>query len=147
MPDISRSIDISCSADAAFAYLTDFARAGEWQGSVEAVEVRDGDPPRVGTTVTETRRTPAGSQRISYEVTELVPGRAYTFKGGGGPIRAVARVTVEPLAEDRCRVTAAFDFDAGLTAKLLLPLIRREAERELPADQERLKARLESARA
>ncbi|MCC6831139.1 MAG: SRPBCC family protein [Thermoleophilia bacterium] len=145
MPDVSRSIEIARDADAVFAHLVDFARAHEWQGSLAAVRVEHGDPVRVGTVVHETRRTPAGSQDVRYEVTELTPGRAYTFRGGGGPIRVVARVTVEPLADDRCRVTASFDFDAGFAGKLLLPLVRREAERELPEDQARLKALLEVA--
>ncbi|MFN8121586.1 MAG: SRPBCC family protein [Thermoleophilia bacterium] len=145
MPDVSRSIEIARDADAVFAHLIDFARAHEWQGSLAAVRIEGGDPVRVGTVVHETRRTPAGSQDIRYEVTELTPGRSYTFRGGGGPIRVVARVAVEPLGDDRCRVSASFDFDAGFAGKLLLPLVRREAERELPEDQARLKALLEAA--
>lgn len=145
MPDVSRSIEISCDAETAFAYLTDFERAGEWQASLEAVRVEGGDPARVGTVVHETRRTAAGRQTIRYEVTELVPGRGFVFRGGGGPVRVVARIGVEPLAPGRCRVSAAFDFDAGLAGKLFLPLVRREADRELPEDQARLKARLEGA--
>ncbi len=147
MADLTRSIEIACSAERAFAYLTDFARSGEWQGSLVAVRVEDGDPVRLGTRVRETRRTPAGNQDVTYEVTELTPGRSYTLTGGGGPIRVVARVTVEPLGDERCRVTAAFEFDGGLRGRILIPLVRREAERELPADQERLRARLESGTA
>lgn len=147
MPDVSRSVEIACDADAAFAYLTDFARAGEWQASLAEVRVEGDGATRVGTVVHETRRTAAGRQSVRYEVTELAPGRSFTFRGGGGPVRVAARIYVEPLGEGRCRVSAAFDFAAGLSGKLFLPLVRREAQRELPEDQARLKARLEGATA
>ncbi len=65
--------------------------------------------------------------------------------GGGGPLIAIAKLTIEPLgAGQRSRVTMALDFKAHGIGRLLLPLvIRRQARNQLPKNQQRLKEILE----
>jgi hypothetical protein len=79
-------------------------------------------------------------------ITELSTPRSWAVHGIDGPIRAIVSVTVEPLDEDaRSRVTIAVDFEGHGIGRLLVPLVvRRQARREMPANCERLKARLES---
>lgn len=144
MPDIDESIEIACSAERAFTYLDDPSRQGEWQESLVSVTVEGGGPTRVGTRIREVRRVPHGTQDIEYEITEHTPGHGFAFRGRGGPVEVFHRVSVEPLGEDRCRVTATFEFGASGPRRLVLPLVRHEARRQVPEDQRRLKARLES---
>jgi len=56
-------------------------------------------------------------------------------------------VSVEPLSEDRSRLSIAIDFEGHGIGKLLVPLVvRREAQKEMPANLAMLKQRLEGAR-
>jgi hypothetical protein len=68
-------------------------------------------------------------------------------RGIDGPIRAAVDVTVQPLGDERSRVTIAVDFAGHGIGKLLVPLVvRREARQEMPANVARLKERLERTR-
>jgi uncharacterized membrane protein len=145
MADVSQSIEINRPAADVFAYLDDLTHQADWQESARAVRVEGGAPTRVGTRVIETRRVPGGVQTVTYEVTEHQPGRGYAFEGQGGPVRISARITVNPHDADRCTVEAEFSFAAGGMGRFILPLVRREAQHQLPADLGRLKALLESA--
>jgi hypothetical protein len=54
-------------------------------------------------------------------------------------------VSVEPLTEASSRLTIAVDFDGHGIGKLLVPLIvRRQAQKEMPANVEALKRRVEA---
>jgi hypothetical protein len=57
----------------------------------------------------------------------------------------VGTVTVEPAGEGRSRVTIEIDFEGHGIGKLLVPLVRRDARKHIPPDQQRLKQRLESS--
>jgi hypothetical protein len=66
-------------------------------------------------------------------------------QGIDGPIRATVDVTVEPLTETSSRLTIAVGFDGRGIGKLLVPLIvRRQAQKEMPANVEALKRRVEA---
>jgi hypothetical protein len=53
-------------------------------------------------------------------------------RGPGGPLTAIAIATIEPLEDgERSRVTIALDFDAHGIGKLLVPLVRRQARKQL----------------
>jgi hypothetical protein len=65
-------------------------------------------------------------------------------RGGGGPLIATAEGTIEPLADgERSRVTIALDFEAHGLGRLLLPLVRRQARKQLPRNEQQLKEMLE----
>ncbi|MFN8110500.1 MAG: SRPBCC family protein [Thermoleophilia bacterium] len=146
MSPLSRSIDIRRPAADVFAVLDDPTQQTRWQESLVSVEVTGGSPTRVGTEVCEVRRGPGGvTHTVRYRITHHEPGRRFAFEGGGGPVQVRATVRVDPLDDARCRVTAEFDFSASLKGRVLLPLVRREAARELPEDQARLRALLEGA--
>jgi uncharacterized membrane protein len=141
--DVTERIEIGRPAAEVFAYLDDLRNQPEWQTGVLSVRVEDGDPTRVGTRVVEERRVGGGTRTVRYEVTEHVPGRGFAFRGGGGPLEVAAAITVEPMGDDRCAVTAEFRFGASGTARLMLPMVRREAQRQVPQDQARLRDVLE----
>jgi len=61
-------------------------------------------------------------------------------------VRAVGSVTIEPLDDgSRSRLTITIDFQGhGLAGKVLLPVAKSQARKQIPRDQAKLKALLES---
>ena len=142
---IRESIEISRSPEDVFAYIDDLATHGEWQEQVVNAKVDGGDPTRVGTRSTETRKIGGREQQMTYEVTEHNPPQVFAFRGVDGSVRANGRATIEPLdGGARSRVTLDLDFEGHGMGKLLLPLVRSQAAKQVPKDQARLKERLES---
>ena len=75
------------------------------------------------------------------------PGsRQSSFRVLDGPIRAVGTVSIEPIGDgSRSRLTFTLDFQGhGLGGKVLLPLAKSQARKQIPKDQAKLKALLES---
>lgn len=145
MTAIKESVEISRRAEDVFAYVDDLARHGEWQESIVSAHVDTDGPTKVGTRATEVRRMGSREQKITYEVTEHDPPRSFAFRGIDGPVRVVGRGTVEPVGDgSKSRVTIELDFAGHGFGKLLAPLARSQARKQVPKDQQRLKERLES---
>ena len=149
MAAISESIEINRSPEDVFAYLDDVERHGEWQDQIVAVERQSEGPLGVGSRVRETRRVPGGDRSMTYEVTEHNPPRQSSFRVLDGPVRAVGTISVEPAGDgSRSRLTIAIDFQGhGLAGKVLLPVAKGQARKQIPKDQEKLKELLESGAA
>jgi uncharacterized membrane protein len=146
MAPISESIEINRRPEEVFAYLDDVERHGEWQEQIVDVQPQGDQPMGVGKRVRETRRVPGGDRSMTYEITEHDPPRQSSFRVLDGPIRAVGTVSVEPIGEgSRSRVTFTIDFQGhGLGGKVLLPVAKSQARKQIPKDQARMKALLES---
>lgn len=144
MAPIVNSIEISRRPEDVFAYVTDPSHLPDWQESV--VSVRTNGPFAVGSQVVVTRRVGRVERAMTSEISELTPPRAWSIRGTDGPIRGNVKGTVEPLEDgDRSRVTIALDLQGHGIGKILLPLIvRRQAQKEMPGNLQRLKDRLES---
>jgi uncharacterized protein YndB with AHSA1/START domain len=145
MAPIEVSVDIARPQDEVFAYVTDPARFAEWQAGVVRGYMEDGAGTGVGSKCMTTRRIGGAERESTAQVTRLEPPRAWAVHGIDGPIRANVNVAVEPLdAATRSRVTIALDFEGRGIGKLLIPLIvRRQARKEMPANIQRLKSRIE----
>jgi uncharacterized membrane protein len=144
MAPITSSIEIARPPEDVFAYIDDLSRHGEWQTAIEQVTVETEGPTRVGSRARDRRRVPGGVREITYEITEHDPPRRASFRGIDGPVRPVGTVSVIPLDASRSRVMLELDFEGRGIGKLLLPLVRRDAAKHVPADQQRLKERLEA---
>jgi len=144
MAPITSSIEIARPPEDVFAYIDDLSRHGEWQTAIEQVTVETDGPTRVGSRARDRRRVPGGVREITYEITEHDPPRRASFRGVDGPVRPVGTVSVIPLDASRSRVMLELDFEGRGIGKLLLPLVRRDAAKHVPADQQRLKERLEA---
>jgi uncharacterized membrane protein len=141
---IRESIEINRRAEDVFAYLDDAERHSEWQDQVVAVEPLDG-PLQVGSRVTETRRLPGGDRKMTYEVTAHDPPHRSEFRVLEGPLRPYGTITVEPVGEGSARVTFEMDFTThGMAGKLLAPMARKQAAKQVLQDQTKLKERLEA---
>jgi uncharacterized protein YndB with AHSA1/START domain len=143
---ITESIEINRRPEEVFAYLDDVERHGEWQGQIVDVQPQGDQPMGVGKRVRETRRVPGGDRSMTYEITEHDPPRQSSFRVLDGPIRAVGTVSIEPLGDgSRSRLTITIDFQGhGLAGKVLLPVAKGQARKQIPKDQAKMKALLES---
>jgi uncharacterized protein YndB with AHSA1/START domain len=143
---ITESIEINRRPEDVFAYLDDVERHGEWQEQIVDVQPESDQPMGVGKRVRETRRVPGGDRSTTYEVTEYDPPRRSSFRVLDGPIRAVGTISVEPVGDgSRSRLTFTLDFQGhGLGGKLLLPVAKSQARKQIPKDQARMKELLES---
>jgi hypothetical protein len=141
-----RSIEILRRPEDVFAYLDDLSRHGEWQEEIVSTSVSGGNPTKVGTRATETRRFGQREMTATYELTEHDPPRRFSFRGVDGPVRVIGTGTVEPTGDgERSRVTIDLDFEGHGFGKLMLPLVRRRARKQVPKDHQNLKERLESS--
>ena len=145
MAPVIDTVEIARSPEDVFAYMDQLERHGEWQTQIVSVTRETEGPVRVGTRATDLRRTPMGKQSVTYEITEYDPPRKVSFRGLNGPIRPVGTVTVEPIGEGRSRLTLHLELKGhGLFGALIAPLAQRDAHKQVPKDQQRLKERLEA---
>ena len=145
MAPITTSTEIDRSAADVFGYATDPTRFNQWQNGVVDGHMDHPGSLQVGARCLTTRRIGGKNRSSTSTVTHVQPPRAWGVHGIDGPIRATVDVTVEPLGEDRSRLTIAVDFDGHGIGKILVPLVvRRQAAKEMPENLARLKDRLET---
>lgn len=145
MAPIVSTIEIARPPDEVFSYVTDPSRFAEWQYDVVSVRMEEGGLTGVGARFTTTRRIGGVQRTMTQEITEITPPRCWAVHGVDGPIRPNANVTVEPLNEGaRSRVTFALDFEGHGMGELLVPAVRRMAQKGAPLSYRNLKERLES---
>lgn len=145
MAPIIESIEISRSPEDVFSYVTDPSHLPDWQESVVSARP-DGVQPTVGSRVVVTRRVGRVERAMTVELAELDPPRSWAVRGIDGPVRGNVKGRIEPLDDGaRSRVTIELDFEGHGIGKLLVPLVvRRQAQREVPRNLQRLKELLES---
>jgi hypothetical protein len=144
MAPIVNSIVVAQASAVAFDYVIDPARFPEWQSGLVSGRM-DRDPVAVGARCITTRRIGGRARDITSEITAFDAPRHWADHGVDGPIRGMVEVDVEALDDDtRSRVTISLDFEGHGIGKLLIPLmVRRQAEKEMPANMRRLRERLE----
>jgi GNAT superfamily N-acetyltransferase len=101
-------------------------------------------PVGIGTRAIETRKLPGGERESTYELTAHDPPQTSSWRTLDGPIRPNGTVTVEALDVSHSRVTVSLDLQGHGLGKLLLPFVKAQARKQIPADQARLKEVLES---
>jgi len=144
MTAIVTTVDIERAAEDVFTYATDPTRFHEWQQGVVSGRLEQPDNPGVGTRCFTTRRIGGADRASTSEISHISPPKTWGVRGVDGPIRAIVDLTVEPLADDRSRLTISVDFTGHGIGKVLVPLVvRREAAREMPTNLATLKQRLE----
>jgi uncharacterized protein YndB with AHSA1/START domain len=144
---IVSSVEIARPPEEVFSFLSDPSRFQEWNESLVRARVEGEGPIAVGSKVEQTRRIGGGERTMTMEVTEHDPPRRFAFRGIDGPVRPLGKGTVEPLEGGaRSRFTMELDFEGHGIGKLLVPLVvRRQAQKELPRNQQMLKQRLEGS--
>ncbi len=146
MAPIVSIIEINRSAKAVFECVTDPSRFSEWQKDVVSGQMKDPGPPRVGSRFTTTRQIGRSKRTTTQEITEIDPPRSWAVRGIDGPVRASAKVRVEPLeGNEKSRLTVELDFEGHGIGKMLVPLVvRRQVEKISPKSYKNLKELLEN---
>jgi hypothetical protein len=141
----STSIDIDRPTDQVFAYVTDPTTFHEWQQGVVSGGIEEPGIATVGSHCRMVRRIGGADRPSTSVVTKMDPPTGWAVHGIDGPIRARVDVAVEALDAARSRVRIDVEFEGSGIGKLLVPLVvRRQAAKEMPANLQRLKDRLES---
>jgi hypothetical protein len=145
MAPIVESIEISRRPEDVYPYVTDPAHLTEWQESVVSVRREDSGPITAGSRAVVTRRVGRLERAMTNELAELNPPRSWAVRGIDGPVRGNVNGTIEPLEDGaRSRVTIELDFEGHGIGKLLVPLVvRKQAQKEVPRNLQKLKQRLE----
>ena len=146
MGRIVESVEINRRPEDVFAYLDQLDRHKEWDDQIVETQVETEGPTRVGSRATDTRKTPIGKQKVTYEITEHDPPHRAAFRSISGPVRAVGSVKVEPLdGGTRSRMTLELELKGHGIGILLAPLANMDARKNVPKSQANIKERLESA--
>jgi hypothetical protein len=115
------TVRFDVSAQVAFDYLVDPRNRPRWQSSLRRVEDVDGDP-RVGQTWTDVTKP---GLRPAMRTTELVRPSRWTESGTWRLVRADLTLTFQPVGEDSCVVTYAFElFGLGPLGAVLAAVSR-----------------------
>jgi uncharacterized protein YndB with AHSA1/START domain len=144
----SITVEIDRPAPVVFDYVTDPSRFSEWQSGVIGGRRHGGDAPEIGDRCVNTRRIGFGTREVTSVITHLDTPRRWAVRGVDGPVRAAVDVLVAPLDNgQRSQVTITIDFTGLGVGKLIVPLvIRRQAEKEMDANMNRLRERLHQTR-
>lgn len=135
------TIDIAASAQHVFAVYSDVERWPEWTESVTSAERLDDGPLRVGSRARI--RQPRLPVAI-WEVTEIVPGRSFTWVARGPGLVTTGSHLVAPLdGDNRASATAVLE-QGGLLGPLVGRLTRRLTNDYLDMELRGLKARCEA---
>ena len=139
---MQRSIEINAPPERVWAVLSDVERWPEWTPTARSVVMETQPPFAVRSRATLELR---GQKKPSlWEVTDLQPGREFTWQMRAGPgLRVVAGHVVEPLATG-CRVTLSIVARGPLSLPLR-PFIERMSAENVETEAESLKRRCEQA--
>jgi uncharacterized protein YndB with AHSA1/START domain len=148
MTPITTTTEVARPPEEVFAYVTDPTHFAEWQQGVVDGHLEGDEPHTVGDKCLTTRRIGGAERSVTSVITHIDPPKGWGVRGVDGPIRASVDVTVASVnGGQRSRVTIELDFSGHGIGKLLVPLlVRRSARKEMPANLDKLKQRLERAR-
>lgn len=107
MKEFSISVDIQAPPQTVWSVMSDVERWHEWTASISSVKRLDGGPLAIGSRahVRQPKLRPA-----DFVVTELEPGRQFTWITKSPGILATARHSVEPTAGGtRARLSVRFE--------------------------------------
>ena len=136
---IQGTVEVDAPAERVFAVYADVERWPEWTASVTSVELLDPGPLAVGSRVRI--RQPRLPTAV-WAVTELDPGRSFTWVAQGPGHRTTGTHTVAARADRGCTITATLDQE-GLLGGLVGRLTRSLAESYVAMELRGIKQRCE----
>lgn len=140
---MTASIEIERPAAAVFDYVANMALNTTWQAGMRECRVTSDPPLAVGSTYEQTASFMGRAVRSSFVVIAFEPGHSITIETVESTFPIKVTRTVEPVTEDRSRVSARIEGGPGGILGLLAPLMKRMAQRSVRGDYRRLKSLLE----
>ena len=134
------TVEIEAPAEKVWATLLDVDRWPEWTASVTKVErLTDGAlAPAAKVRMVQPRLRP-----LVWEVTDLEPERAFTWRADSPGLKIVATHDIRPGANNRVEVTLGVD-QSGALAPVIGLFVSRTAKRYVEMEAAGLKHRCES---
>jgi uncharacterized membrane protein len=145
MKPVVVTVDIDRPAKEVFAFLEEVGNNPSWLRGMVSCTWTTPPPVAVGSRYEQVARFLGKQIRTSFEVTEHEPGTLVTISSRAGssfPI-TVARL-VEPVGEERCRVTETVHSDPRGFYHVAEPLLRLLVRRNIRRDYRGLKTLLEA---
>ena len=133
----SITVDIAAPSERVWEVLSDVEYWSEWTSTVTSVHRLDEGPLRTGSRA-KIRRIPENE----YVVTELEPGRSFTWVATGPGVLTTARHDAEPLPGGGTRVRLSVS-QTGLLGSVMGRFYRGLTDRYLANEANGLKARCE----
>jgi ligand-binding SRPBCC domain-containing protein len=139
MQTFSISIDVPAPMDRVWQVMSDVDRWHEWTPSITSVKRLGGAPLAVGARamIRQPKFPPA-----LWKVTDLQPGRSFTWVSAGPALRVVATHRVEATTTGS-RATLSLDY-SGFFGEMLARMTRDITNRYLRLEAAGLKARSEN---
>lgn len=135
----SITVDIAAPADRVWEVLTDVEKWSEWTETVTSVRRLDEGPLRSGS---RARIDQPKIPETEYVVTELEPGRSFTWVAKGPGVTTTARHDVEEVEAGVSRVTLSVEQD-GWLGRTMGRFYRGLTDRYLANEAAGLKSRCE----
>src|SRR5918993_359801 len=133
------TVDVAAPVERVWEVLCDIDHWSEWTESVTSARRLDDGPLRPGSRAELSQpRIPKGV----WTVTEVDPGRAFTWRQTSPGVRITAHHRLEPLPDGRTRVHLVVE-QAGWLGALVGRLYARLTDRYLAMESAGLKARAE----
>jgi hypothetical protein len=138
----SVTVDIAAPPGRVWEVLSDVERWSGWTPTVTSVRLLDPGPLHVGTRATISQpRLP----ETEYVVTDLQPGRSFTWVATGPGVLTTARHDAEPLPDGGTRVRLSVS-QSGWLGSTMGRFYRGMTNRYLANEADGLKARCEGKR-
>jgi hypothetical protein len=138
------SISIHAAADKVFAYVSDFARHGEWSGHGLQVSRPDSGPVVVGTKFTTVAKQ-FGTQREESTVSEMAPPREFGWMSAGSLGRVHHWFSLRDDAGTTELTKGAEFTEPKLLAKMTMFKISKDLPKGLREDLSKIKAAVETS--
>lgn len=136
-------IDIAAPADVVWRIYADVERWPDWTESVDRVDLVKGEALAMGAAA---RIKQPRLPRVTWVVTELTPGRSWTWEARSPGALTVAHHVVTPTGDGTARVEQSID-QTGPIGGLVGRLLAGTTRRYLRMEAEGLKATSERAAA
>jgi uncharacterized membrane protein len=133
------SIEIDAPAEIVWRVYRDVERWPEWTASMDEIAFVRGDALEDGAAV---RIKQPRLPRVTWQVTELTPGRSWAWESRSPGALTVGRHVVTPLADGTTRVEQSID-QTGPLGSLIGRLMAGTTRRYLRMEAEGLKAAAE----
>jgi carbon monoxide dehydrogenase subunit G len=105
MAKYTGTIEAPHSAEAVWSYLADLRSVGEWDPSVESVELTGGEPRSESARYELEVSLRGRSIRLPYRVVEIDRPRRVVFAAETGSVSVRDEARIEPVSAGRSRVT------------------------------------------
>jgi uncharacterized membrane protein len=141
---VEESIEINRTLEEVFNYVSDVGNFPEWTAHTLEVRKEIPGPPQQSDRFILAIKSVGRRFETPYERTSYEPNRRYTDRAVGGPIPNQRWDYTFQEIPGGTRLTRTVEAEAGGLLKLLEPLQKRAAERQLRKDLKTLKDLLEA---